>query len=50
MLETGGLSTQSGTSLTCELVFAGDVIGDGWNRYGLVMRTTLFVGDVIDDG
>lgn len=32
MLETGGLSTQSGISLTCELVFAGDVIGDGWNR------------------
>ena len=50
MLETGGLSTQSGTSSTCELVFAGDVIGDGWNRYGIVMRTTLFVGDVIVDG
>ena len=48
MLETGGLLTQSGTSSTCELVFA--CIGVGCNRYGIVMRTTLFVGDVIVDG
>ena len=54
MQETGGLSTQSGSSSTCELVFAGDVSAMGEidmelgcvRHYLLAMSSSMGVIDV----